>query len=161
MDEFSKNNKELLALLEEWEPRLLQLPEDVITQRRNSQNRTIKQIVGHLIDSASNNTHRIIHLQYQNSPLIFPDYANLGNNNRWIAIQNYQEEAWQDLVRLWQCSNRHIIHVINNVNPEKLDNEWITALGDKVSLKTMIIDYLRHVKLHLNEIEELMDLSVK
>jgi len=42
------------------------------------------------------------------------------------------------------------------VNLDKLDNEWITALGVKVSLRTMIVDYLRHVELHLGEISELI-----
>ncbi len=135
----------------------MQLPEDMITKRLNSQNRTIKQIVGHMVDSASNNTHRIIHLQYQTSPLIFPDYANLGNNDRWIALQNYQDENWEDLVQLWKYSNIHIVHVINNVNIEKLDNEWIDALNTAVSLKTMIIDYLPHLRLHLGEIEDLIN----
>jgi hypothetical protein len=157
MDEFRKNNQELLSLIAGWEPKLLGLPEEVVTQRRNSQNRTIKQIVGHMVDSASNNTHRIVHLQYQPSPLIFPDYANLGNNDRWIAIQNYQDEQWADLVQLWKYSNIHIVHVINNVNAAKLENEWITALNKNVSLKAMIIDYLRHFKLHLNEIDELIN----
>ena len=100
MDKFESIGEELLSLIEEWEPKLSALGNDVITERRNSQNRTIKQITGHMVDSAStNNTHRIVHLQYQESPLIFPDYANLGNNDRWIAIQNYQEEEWNDLDR--------------------------------------------------------------
>jgi hypothetical protein len=90
--EFEPVVQGVLTLLDEWEPKLLKLPSDVITQRRNVQHRTIKQIVGHMIDSASNNTHRIVHMQYQSSPLIYPDYANLGNNDRWIAIQNYQTE---------------------------------------------------------------------
>ena len=100
MDKFELISRELLALIEEWEPKLLSLSDDVITKRRNSQNRTIKQIVGHMVDSASNNTHRVIHLQYQESPLIFPDYANLGNNDRWIAIQNYQDENWDNFPQL-------------------------------------------------------------
>lgn len=157
MEEFNKNNRELLRLITEWEPKLLDLPENVISDKRNSQNRTIKQIVGHMIDSASNNTHRIVHLQYQPSPLVYPDYANLGNNDRWIAIQDYQSENWHDLVQLWKYSNIHITHVINNVNPKKLDNVWITALNKEVPLKEMIIDYLRHFKLHLSEIEELIN----
>jgi hypothetical protein len=156
MNEFDTNNKEQLRLVDEWAPTLLGLSDDIITTRRNSQNRTIKQIVGHMVDSASNNTHRIVHLQYQPSPLIYPDYANLGNNDRWIAIQNYQTEKWSDLVQLWKYSNIHIVHVIKNVNTDKLNNEWITALGKNVSLKVMILDYLRHFKLHLSEIEELM-----
>ena len=157
MNEFDTNNKEQLRLVDEWAPTLLCISDDIITTRRNSQNRTIKQIVGHMVDSASNNTHRIVHLQYQPSPLIYPDYANLGNNDRWIAIQNYQTEKWSDLVQLWKYSNIHIVHVIKNVNSDKLNNEWITALGKNVSLKVMILDYLRHFKLHLSEIEELMN----
>ncbi len=157
MKEFKENNQILLQLLSEWEPKLLLLPKDLLTTRRNSQNRTIKQIVGHMTDSASNNTHRIIHLQYQDSPFAFPDYANLGNNDRWIALQNYQEETWSDLVQLWKYSNLHIIHVINNVDVSKLDNEWVSALNTTVSLKTMILDYLRHFKLHLSEIDNLIN----
>ena len=146
-------------MVAEWEPKLAALSDDVIANRRNGQNRTIKQIVGHLVDSASNNTHRIIHLQYQPSPLIFPDYANLGNNDRWIAIQNYQDEDWNHLVQLWKYTNIHIAHVIEQVNPEKLDQEWMSALDERVSLKTMILDYLRHFKLHLSEIGELINSS--
>ena len=157
MVEFELNNEELLRLVSEWELRLLSLPEEVIGNRRNIQNRTIKQIVGHMVDSASNNTHRIIHLQYNSSPLIYPDYANLGNNDRWIAIQNYQNENWENLVQLWKYSNLHIAHVIDNVNPEKLNNEWISALQQRLSLKAMILDYLSHFKLHLNEIEDLIN----
>lgn len=157
MNEFIRNNQELVGLIAEWELKLSQLPEAILTERRNSQNRTIKQIVGHLVDSASNNTHRIIHLQYQDSPLIFPDYANLGNNDRWIALQNYQDEEWKDLVQLWKYSNLHLAHVINNVNLEKLDNVWISALNSEVSLKAMVIDYLRHFRLHLSEIDDLIN----
>jgi hypothetical protein len=157
VDEFKENNQLLLKLLKEYEPKLMTLSNDVITLRRNSQNRSVKQILGHMVDSASNNIHRIIHMQYQASPLIFPDYANLGNNDRWIAIQNYQDENWENLIQLWKYSNLHFVHVINNVNPEKLDNFWISALNDKVSLRDMILDYLRHFELHLKEIDELIE----
>lgn len=160
MSEFMKNNQEIVRLIEEWELKFLALPADLITFRLNNETWTIKETVGHMVDSASNNTHRIIHLQYQPSPLIYPDYANHGNNDRWVAIQNYQTENWYDLVQLWKYSNLHIVHVINNANMDKLDNEWITALNIRVSLKAMIIDYLRHFKLHLSEINELINKQV-
>lgn len=154
---FDAIRQELTTLITKWEPRLSALSLETVTQRRNSQNRTIKQIVGHLIDSASNNTHRIIHLQYQPSPLQFPDYANLGNNDRWIALQNYQDEPWEILVPLWKYANLHIAHVIGNVDASKLDNEWITALNQRVTLQAMIVDFPRHFKLHLKEIDELIN----
>jgi|ERR1035437_170090 hypothetical protein len=157
MKEIDSVSNEIISLLNDWEPALFRLPEDIISQRRNSQNRTIKQIVGHIIDSSSNNTHRIVHLQYQTPPLIFPNYATLGNNDRWIAIQDYQNEDWVTLVQLWKYSLIHISHVIKNVRADKMNNEWISGPGKKVTLKMMIVDFPRHLKLHLSEIDELIN----
>jgi len=157
MNEFAKNNQELLGLIDEWEQKLLQLPEDLITRKRTPQSWSIKEIIGHLVDSASNNTHRIIHLQYQESPLKFPDYASFGNNDKWVEIQNYQDENWHDLVQLWKYSNIHIAHVIDNVSMEKLDNVWINALNKTISLRSMITNYVEHFKVHLKDIENLIN----
>jgi predicted MPP superfamily phosphohydrolase len=156
MAEFEKLAKEITGLISEWESKLLSLPEETITNRRNSQNRSIKQIVGHMVDSASNNTHRVVHLQYREIPLRFPNYATYGNNDRWIAIQNYQDENWENLVQLWKFSNLHFAHVIQNINPEKLQNDWISDVGEKLTLKKMVESYIPHFKLHLDEIEELI-----
>ncbi len=68
MDKFEAISKELLSLIKEWEPKLSALSNDVISERRNSQNRTIKQITGHMVDSATNNTHRIVHLHHRKVP---------------------------------------------------------------------------------------------
>jgi len=157
MKEIDSVSNEIISLVNDWEPVLISLPEDIISQRRNSQDRTIKQIVGHIIDSSSNNTHRIVHLQYQTPPLIFPNYATFGNNDRWIAIQDYQNEDWMTLVQLWKYSLIHISHVIKNVRADKMNNEWISLPGEKVTLKMMIVDFPRHLKLHLSEIDELIN----
>lgn len=157
MDKFKAISEELLSLIKEWQPKLSALGDDVISERRNSQNRTIKQITGHMVDSATNNTHRIVHLHYQKSPLIFPCYATHGNNDRWIAIQNYQEEDWDDLVQLWKYTNVHIAHVIKNMNKEKLNNVWISGTNEEISLEAMVVDFPRHFTLHLNEIDELLN----
>jgi predicted MPP superfamily phosphohydrolase len=157
MDKFEVISEELLSLIKEWEPKLSALGDDVISERRNSQNRTIKQITGHMVDSATNNTHRIVHLHYQKSPLIFPCYASHGNNDRWIAIQNYQQEDWNVLVQLWKYTNMHIAHVIKNMNKEKLSNVWISGTNEEISLEAMVVDFPRHFKLHLNEIDELIN----
>jgi hypothetical protein len=154
--EFEPVLDSIVALVSEWEPRLLGLSDDLISTKKNSQNRTIKQIVGHMIDSASNNTHRIVHMQYQESPLKFPNYATDGNNDRWIAIQNYQDEDWGEMIGMWKYSYLHIVHVIKNVDSSKLDNKWHYSADRLISLRDGIIDFPRHLKLHLNEIEEIL-----
>ncbi|MBS4057829.1 MAG: DinB family protein [Bacteroidales bacterium] len=150
-------NEALTALVGEWEAVLRSLPEAVMADRRNSQHRSIKEIVGHMVDSATNNTHRIVHLQYQQSPLVFPNYATNGNNDRWIALQHYQQEDWQSLVSLWKFSVLHIGHVISRVDAGKLENQWIAGPDKRISLGAMIHDFLPHLQLHLAEIEDLIN----
>ena len=157
MKPFENIATEITSLVGEWEPKLFSLSEEMITQRRNSQNRTINQIVGHLVDSASNNTHRLVHLQYRELPLRFPNYATYGNNDRWIAIQNYQDENWENLVQLWKFSMLHYAHIIQNVNPEMMQNEWISNANEKITMKKMVEDFVPHFKLHLREIELLAE----
>jgi len=160
MEIFKEVSDEIVSLTDEWETKLSSLTGEIITRRRNNQNRTIKQILGHMIDSTSNNTHRVVHLQYQPSPLVFPNYATSGNNDRWITIQNYQNENWINMILLWKYSLLHFCHVIGNVKDDKLDNEWIAGPDSKITLKAMILDFNRHLKLHLSEINELI-ISVK
>lgn len=156
MNQFQSIVDGMRPIVQTWEKRLSGLSEDRISNYRNLQNRTIRQISGHMIDSASNNTHRIVYLQYDKMPCRFPDYANLGNNDRWIALQNYQEENWTGLVQLWKFSHLHILHVMLQVNPSKLENIWISALDQKITLEEMIVDFPRHFELHLDEIDQLI-----
>lgn len=157
MERFIAIANEIIVLSNLWEPKLIALEIDVITDRRNSQSRSIRQIVGHMVDSASNNTHRIIHLQNLVGPVVYPNYASDGNNDRWIAIQNFQEEDWSTLVQLWKYSNLHVAHVIKNLNEEKLQNQWIATADRLIALEEMVVDYPRHLKLHLDEVDELIN----
>ena len=81
--DFSPITEGIYNVIETEEKVLTSLPEETITQKRNRQNRTIKQILGHLIDSASNNHQRMIRLQYSKDQLFFPDYRQ--DNDLWIA----------------------------------------------------------------------------
>lgn len=152
---FSHITNGITKAIETWEPILNSLPVETITLKRNNQNRTIKQILGHLIDSASNNHQRIIRLQY-NSNLIFPDYRQ--DNNLWIAFQDYQHADWNNLIQLWKYYNLHMIQVIRSVDQTSLTNYWTDFEGTKVTLKEMIEGYLWHIDLHFSEIRELMDI---
>ena len=149
-----------IAKVIETEERLLNdLSVEVVTQRINKQNRTIKQILGHLIDSASNNHQRMVRLQYSKDLLFFPDYRQ--DNDLWIALQDYQNADWANLIQLWKVYNLHIIHVIHSVDVTKLDNYWCDFEGTKVTLKEMIEGYLDHLHLHMKEIHELTESTIQ
>jgi len=144
----------IARIIATWENKLMNLQTEVISNRFNVQNRSIKQLLGHLIDSASNNHQRMIRLQY-NSELVFPDYRQ--DNDRWISIQNYQDANWPNLVQLWKYFNLHMIQVIQSTDNSRLQNHWKDFEGTSVTLDQMIVGYLDHLNLHMNEIQELID----
>jgi hypothetical protein len=152
--DFSNVTNGINQYIDKWEQKLINLPVETITQKRNKQNRTIKQILGHLIDSAANNHQRMIRLQY-NAKLVFPDYQQ--DNDLWIALQDYQNEDWFTIIQLWKYYNLHMIQVIKSVDQTKLDNSWQSFENINVTLRQMIEGYLGHIELHLNEIQELID----
>ena len=151
---FEDVRKEIESKVEEWSVCLVELSNEVITERRNNQNRTVRQILGHLIDSAVNNHHRIVRLQYTDS-LDFPDYRQ--DNDRWIAIQNYQSEDFAKLVAFWKSYNFHMVHIIGNIDNDCLNHTWHDFEGTKETLKTIVEGYLWHLNLHLKEIEDLIE----
>jgi hypothetical protein len=159
MENFESLSDGIRLQIEKWELRLLNFPDEVIESRKNRQNRTIKQILGHLIDSTSNNIHRVVHLQYEGSPFSFPNYATFGNNDRWISIQDYQHEDWKHMVQLWKYMLLHFCHIIKNIDRSKLDNEWIAGPDEVITLREMVIDFPRHLVLHLSEIGSLAGIN--
>lgn len=152
--DFSIVTNRILDTIEAWVPKLTELSVEILSEKRNVQNRTIKQIVGHLIDSASNNHQRMVRLQY-NTQLNFPDYQQ--DNDLWIALQNYQQAEWTSLIQLWKFYNLHIVQVIRSVDETKLENTWHNFEGEPVTLRQMIEGYMGHLDLHFAEIQELID----
>ena len=67
---------------------LKSLPNDTIEARPKAGEWSVKEIVGHLVDSASNNHQRFVRLQVTDG-LVFPDYSQ--DNDSWVAIQSFQE----------------------------------------------------------------------
>ena len=166
MNAFNQITDEIIAILEREEAFLRALPEDVITTRFNHQGRSIKMLLGHLIDSASNNHQRMVRLQYaprvgysipdgERGLLVFPDYTQ--DNDLWIHLQDYQHEDWNTLVSLWKYYNLHIVQVIKSADPTKMDNYWLDYEGNQVTLRDMIIGYTGHLDLHIGHIHKLVE----
>jgi hypothetical protein len=150
---FSNLTDDLRHTVAEWEKKLLKLDERIFSEIQNQQGRTIKQLVGHLIDSASNNHQRIVRLQY-NQSLIFPDYTH--HNDTWVSIQHYQEEDKQALIQLWKYFNLHLAYIIDNVDEFELNNSWLDGENELLTLADIINGYFSHYKLHLAEMQNII-----
>ena len=161
MKKFKYISEEIRLLVSDWEIKLKSIAPDTLEIPRNSQNRSVKEIIGHMIDSVTNNTIRIVHLQYQDSPFEFPDYDDNGNNEKWISIQKYQNENWLDLLQHWKYAHLHFAYVVQHIDPEKLDNEWVSHQGKRITLEEMVEDFPNHFKLHIQEIIELLSTTLQ
>ena len=107
-----------------------------------------KELLGHLIDSASNNIRRLIVGQYEQGVKI------IYHQDEWVAYQNYQAVDLAEVKVLWKLLNDQISRVIESIPEEKLQNTCDTGKG-KTELHTLsyfIEDYLVHLKYHLNQI---------
>lgn len=108
---------------------------------------TAREILGHLIDSASNNHQRFVRAQF--APLlVFPGYE----QEAWTMMQGYRDESWADLVALWAGYNRHLAHVIGMIPDSAAGHRCEIGGGEPVTLEFLVVDYLRHLRHHLDQI---------
>ena len=127
-------------------------PETLLLFRPTESSWCIKEVIGHLIDSASNNHQRMVRLQIKDR-LVFPDYQH--DNEKWVKLQGYAQRPWTELITLWSRFNRHIAHLIRSVDGGCLHHVWIQDSKSHISLSDLMCDYLRHLKVHLDQIDEL------
>ncbi|HTO75224.1 MAG TPA: DinB family protein [Thermoanaerobaculia bacterium] len=117
-----------------------------------------REVMGHLIDSASNNHQRFVRAQFQED-LVFPGYV----QDEWVRHQNYREEPWADLVELWRLYNLHLARVMDEI-PEELwrretrkhtfDEILMVAVpaGQPATLEHLRRDYVAHLQHHVEQI---------
>jgi len=106
------------------------------------------QVIGHLIDSASNNHQRFVRAILQDS-LEFPAY----DQNGWSRVQAAEEADWPLLVQLWASYNRYLAHVIARLPAAKLEAPIRVGQNPPVTLRFVAEDYLRHMVHHLSQID--------
>ena len=137
----------LLSVIESAEPKLRAVTNTDSAIPALSGGWSRKQVVAHLIDSASNNHQRFVRASLQPS-LDFPGYDQDGN----IRVQEPQEADWRLLVSLWAEYNRYLAHVIARLPASKLDTICRIGPNQPVTLGFIAEDYVRHLLHHLRQI---------
>ena len=121
---------------------LMKKYKDISSIRIDEDKWTLKEMIGHLIDSASNNHQRFIRLQTEKE-ITFPYY----DAEDWSKISKVNDLEDEFLFSFWKHYNDFIIHLIENIDPENLKNEWKTSDGNK-TLGFLVDDYFSHMKIH-------------
>jgi len=108
---------------------------------------TLKEMVGHLIDSASNNHQRFVRLQLEER-LAFPAY----DQERWKDVSRVAGMDYGLLVDLWLRYNEFLLALIERIDPSALPHVWLNGEA-ALSLDFLVQDYFRHMQWHVDLFE--------
>ncbi|WP_073232819.1 DinB family protein [Pedobacter caeni] len=104
-----------------------------------------KEMLGHLIDSATNNHQRFVRAQFEESPTIVYD------QNNWNTYSHYNQLDSKQLILFWETYNRHLLALIQNIAPENLSKTCSNGGEASQSIEWLFIDYVAHMEHHLKQ----------
>jgi len=149
---------DFVLTIEEASARLLSLTDAEASVPLAEGKWSAKEVIGHLVDSASNNHQRFVRAQLKEN-LVFEGYA----QEEWVRVQSYGEEAWPHLVNLWKFYNLHLAHVCRAApeqerlrarrehNLHEIGFAPVSA-DEPATLEHLMRDYVGHLKNHLQQI---------
>jgi hypothetical protein len=148
----------LRAAVDAATPRLLAMSDAAARERPSPARWSPVEVMGHLVDSASNNHQRFVRAQDQHD-LVFTGYA----QDEWVARQEYASAPWDELVLLWQSYNRHLARVMSATPAEIRERvhqrhnlhlvAWRTVPKDQpTTLDYFMHDYVDHLEHHLTQV---------
>lgn len=139
-------------------PRLKGISDDDAARPLSADKWSTKQVIGHLIDSASNNHQRFVRANFTDD-LIFPGY----DQERWVMLGRYGDAPWDSLLTLWREFNLQIARVMEATPASVRDMPrarhnlhqlaWSAVPEDQpATLGYFMSDYVDHLQHHLGQI---------
>jgi hypothetical protein len=137
--------KRLEILCDIIPPLLAGTDEQILSLKPIANKWSKKEIIGHLIDSATNNHQRFVRGQFEDNPSIAYD------QNRWNAFNFYQQIDGQQLIAFWEIYNRQLVALIRCIPGENLRRTCLVG-SQPLTLDFLINDYVKHLEHHLHQI---------
>lgn len=105
------------------------------------------ELLGHLIDSASNNHQRFVRALLE-PRLDWPGYAQMGH----VVSQNYRSADPILCITLWASYNRHLAFVIAQIPKQKATTPCSIDGAPDRKLSDLVLDYVAHLEHHLKQL---------
>ena len=149
---------QLRSVIGDARPRLDAISDDAASAPRAPGKWSRKEIVGHLIDSASINHQRFVRAQLSDD-LISPPY----DQDAWVRVQRYGDAPWTELVRLWAHFNLHLARAMESIPRDIRDRKrtrhnlhevafHAIPADEPATLEYFMRDYVAHLEHHLAQI---------
>jgi hypothetical protein len=108
---------------------------------------TRKQIVGHLLDSCTNNRQRFVRAAIDGA------YAGPGyTQDAWVAAHGYADLEWGTLLRWWRTEHEILAAVVDRIPEDRLAARCTVGSDKPVTLRFLIEDYIAHQKHHFAQL---------
>jgi len=145
----------LLATLERALPALRALGDADAARRPAPGKWSPKELVGHLVDSASVNAERFVRARFADD-LVLPGY----DQDAWVEAQGYADAPWDELVTLFDALNRHVARIMaatpegDRARERRAHNLDAIAFrtvptSEPTTLSYLMADYVDHLEHHL------------
>lgn len=140
-------SRELLKTVKQTAERLRRFSDEEAGVRPAPSKWSRKEVLGHLVDSATNNYPRFVRAQHAEYNEL-PGY----NQDFWVEARQYQFDSWEELVQIWETLNLHIARILPLIPEKALAHICVIGPGAPVTLQYIAEDYLRHIHHHLTQI---------
>jgi len=155
---FHKGHADITAAIKRLETYIVELPafynmvsEDHLVLKPDPEKWSLKEVLGHLIDSALNNLRRFTEIQFSPAPYIIVSY----NQNELVRVNHYQDLPLDHLIELWESLNQQIVYVVKHIPVEKLETPVNPQYdnNEMKSLSWVVCDYVAHMEHHLKQLK--------
>jgi hypothetical protein len=135
------------AELDDIHTTIIALPPEIADTPWREGGWTRKQIVGHMLDSATNNRQRFVRAGAEDSHA-GPQYG----QDAWVAAHGYASQPWETLLLWWEVEHEILAAVVDNIPEERLETSYTVGDDPPVTLRFLIEDYTVHQRWHLAQL---------
>ncbi len=136
----------LLYLCDTIPPMLRDIDEQTFSAKPHDEKWSKKEILGHLIDSATNNHQRFVRGQFEHIPFI------VYNQVEWAEKSYYQQMDTDRIISFWEAYNRHLASFLQLIPVEKMMCKVDRGEEEPKTLQFILEDYVSHMEHHLRQI---------
>ncbi len=109
---------------------------------------TRKQILGHMLDSATNNRQRFVRAATEGC-FDGPNY----DQEPWVNAHGYGCQSWDTLLRWWKVEHEILAAVVDLIPEERFEASCVVGDDAPVTLRFLIEDYVMHQRHHLAQLK--------